>query len=377
VDKHGFLQAEDAQTSHPFVIQWHRDGTNPGKLSSLLAKTRASLGQPNPVFPPGTRTFGIRNYLYLAHPVSWRDAVDLAKSAGGNLLVPGSIAETSNLEDMTKPLTAKNGIWLGGFLKGDHWVWITGEPWKTPKWADDADTTAANSALIIRPGKGWDTRDPAAPASGFIIEWSNDANSATPPEMESAAGPADETSSLIARAKELIVAADAKRSEALKDNTEKLSWDLDVFMRGLNRSNQNTWSPHVERLKLTVKANRVPSAVPKSSGIDLSPEMARLAEFHSLKQDKIDMQFAADAEKIRVAFVAKLKDAQTAATASGQPKVAESIGEAIEAAGDLASWVDSFGVTLEPENPVAGGSKSTTRETTPVTPPGIRTAPIE
>lgn len=173
-DKHGFLKAENAKTTHPFIIQWHTDGSNPGALATLLASTRNSLTQPNPKLPPGTRTYGVRHYLFASRPLPWRDAANLAEAAGGHLAVASSIAEISNIGEMTKDLDAENGIWLGAALTNNHWQWITREPWKEPKWADGTNTTLPDSALIIHPQKGWHTQNIADQASGFIIEWSKD-----------------------------------------------------------------------------------------------------------------------------------------------------------------------------------------------------------
>ena len=52
VDMDGQLRAEPAGTRHPFAIQWHGDGSNPGTLATQLAATRASLDQPLPLFRP-------------------------------------------------------------------------------------------------------------------------------------------------------------------------------------------------------------------------------------------------------------------------------------------------------------------------------------
>ncbi len=354
-DKHGFLHAEKAVTLRPFIIQWHRDGTNPGTLSALLDSTRNSLTRPNPVFPPGTRAYGVRHYLFVSRPVDWKDAVDLAAKAGGHLAVPSRIAEIINLEEMTRNMVSENGIWLGGFLKGDHWLWVTGEPWKTAKWIDGTITTAPNSALIIRPGQGWDARDLSKPASGFIIEWSKDAKSATAPEIQAPAREGD-PSALVAKAKGLIIAADETRRKKLVGNVNKCTWDLDQFIRSLTKGGKATWSPHVARLKSFIEDNRVPSAIPKDSGISMSDEMAKISQYHAKKQAQYDAEFVATAENIRIAFIEKLKEAQSQATASGQPKLAQSISKLLNDASNLERWVRPFGVEVQPKNPVLTAS---------------------
>ena len=349
-DKHGLLRAEKAKVSLPFVIQWHRDGSNPGALAAVLAATRSSLTQPNPVFPPGTRAFGTRHYLFIFRPLKWRDAVDLAQNAGGNLIVPSAIAETVNIKSMTDDLPAENGIWMGGFLKGDHWLWITGEPWKTAKWAKDAITTSPGSSLIIRPGIGWDAQDQSALASGFIIEWSDDGKSATAPKMEAAA-PVDESAALVEKAKKVLATYDAERTKNLAGNAHRFSADLDVYIRGCNSTDKLRFTPHVNRLKAALMSKRVPSSIPRSSGIELSQRMADLAQYHAKKQEQIDLKFRSDADNLRSAFVTKLQEAQAQAKQSGQSKLAESIGISLDLAGNLDGWVTFLGFEAQPKNP--------------------------
>lgn len=351
VNKHGFLSAEKANILYPFVIQWHRDGSNPGALASVLASARSSLTQPNPVYPPGTRVFGVRHYLYVSRPLTWRDAADLAENSGGHLAVPSRIAETINIKSMTDDIPAQNGIWMGGFLKGDHWLWLTGEPWKTAKWTANAVTTNPDSALIIRPGSGWDALNLSATASGFIIEWSNDRKSSTAPAME-AVIPKDESAELIEKAKKLIANLDATRTKSLAANSRRFSSDLDSYINGLNSGDKRRFGPHAESLKNSFQNNRVPSSITTSSGIELSQKMADLAQYHAKKQNEADIKFRNAAEQIRSAFVEKLRKAQDQAKQSGQSKLVESIGISLDIADQLNGWTQFLGVELQPENPV-------------------------
>jgi hypothetical protein len=332
----------------------------------LLAITRSSLTRPTQVYPPGTRAFGVRHFLYVARPLTWRQAVDLAAQSGGHLAVATQISETVNLDDLVRDVDAPDGIWLGAFLRDATWQWITGEPWKTAKWAKGRDTATADAAIILDPGKGWDSRMQSDTASGFIIEWSQDhkgSTAATTPGDSSASN--TDTDALTARAKQLIQAADAKRTEKLASNVKKLNWDLDVYLRGLNKSNQGVWSHNVQLLKKSVRDNRVPSAIPRSSGIQLSAEMAKMAKFHSDKQDLIDAEFAAEAEKIRSAFIAKLRDARTQAQESAQPALVKSLDLSIQEASSLKRWVQSFGVDLQPNNPVPKTQRNPNANRTP------------
>ncbi len=349
-DKHGLLRAEKAQVRLPFVIQWHRDGSNPGTLAAVLASARSSLSQPNPVFPPGSCAYGTRHYLFVFRPLTWRDACDFAENAGGHLVVPSAISEAYNVADMVSGITAKNGIWMGGFLKGDQWLWITGEPWKTEKWVKNAVTTNPDSALIIRPGSGWDAQNLSEPSSGFIIEWSSDRKSSTAPEMEAAA-PVDESVTLIAKAQKLLADHDAKRAKSLAENARRFSADLDSYIRGCNTDDQARFGPHVNQIKLAIQNNRVPSSIPLSSGIELTQKMADLAQYYSKKQEVIDREFRANAENIRSAFVTRLREAEARAKQAGQTQIVGSIGAALDLASNLNGWVQFLGLELEPKNP--------------------------
>jgi serine/threonine protein kinase len=349
-DKRGFLRTAGTKERLPFVIQWHRDGTNPGTLEANLASTRKSLNSPKPVFPPGTRVFENRYYLFVTRPVSWREAVALAEKSGGHLVVASGVGEATALAEMTNDLVAPKGIWLGGFRKGDQWVWITGEPWKTPKWTTDAATDLATSALIARPGKGWDALSLSATPSGFIIEWSSDRKSqpATPPGGTS---PGGDPSALAARAKELLIAAERKRSEQLAANARSFSWGLDVWQRGLPKSGQAKWNDHLNRLKSSATQSRIPTAIPRSSDIELSPQMLEIAQACSRKQDQIDAEFLSEAEKIRSAFVLKLRESVTQAENSGQLPLAQSLGDTLAEATHLEPWVRALGIEPKPANP--------------------------
>lgn len=361
IDKHGFLKADDAKTKLPFVIQWHRNGKNPGTLTALLANTRSSIGKSAPVFPPGTRFLDNRNYLYIARPMMWRQAVDLAESSGGHLVVASETGEISHLSELTKDIAAPSGIWLGGFRKGDNWVWITGEPWKTAKWADDADSDFPDSALVLQPGKGWLPRNLSETTSGLIIEWSNDRK--TPASSSSNPTPGNnsnaEVTALTARAKALILAADQKREEQLTANSRRFPWDLDIYLRNLPKSEQAIWAPHVNRLKTSVSNNRVPASIPKSSGIQLSKKMADLAQESAAKQNQIDSDFLAEAERIRTAFVSKITDSVTKADQAGQRALSQALADTLDSARNLEDWIGTFGIVAQPPNPELGSNKNT------------------
>lgn len=347
VDRNGYLHAEGPRVRRPFVIQWRADGSNPGKLETLLAATKATLTGTSPVFPPGTQVFGNRRYLLVAQTLPWRAAVDLAEKSGGHLAVAAEAAESATLTEMTGGLSAQHGFWLGGFLKAGQWVWITGEPWKTASWMKDAASETQDTGLTLRPDKGWDARSLAEPASGFIIEWSKDRDA----KSNTTAAPGVDTATLTSRAQGLIAAAERKRIEKITANATKFAWALDTYQRGISRNEQALWNSHIANLKLSVANQRVPEAVPLSSGIRLSAKMAKIAEDAAKAQAQIDADLLAEAERIRSAYVAKLAEARKAAEDSGQRTLAESIRKELDAANDLNGWLRSLNVDPSPANP--------------------------
>ena len=175
VNKLGVLRAGKSTESMPFVIQWHRDGSNPGTLKTILERTSQTLDTPNPVYPPGTISLGARQILFLPVPVKRTQAEALATLASGILAVASTTEEIGWIADESETLEASAGYWLGGQRKNGTWTWDTGETWEKSAWIDKAEPTEGGDALIFIPGKGWSNADPSTPASGLIIEWSRDA----------------------------------------------------------------------------------------------------------------------------------------------------------------------------------------------------------
>ena len=181
--------------------------------------------------------------------------------------------------------------------------------------------------------------------SGFIIEWSADAKSAKQQGIETTDS-GKEAAELAARAKEVILAADRKRSQALTANIKKFVWDLDDFVSGQNKSGQVRWSPEVARIKTCMEDNRILHGELASQKISFSVEMLKITEYAARKQGEIDASFAESAKTIRDSYVAKMTVIRDSALKSGQIKVVKSANEAIASAEDLATWVGSFGLDL-------------------------------
>jgi serine/threonine protein kinase len=339
VDRVGLVRATEANEDLPFLIQWQEEGSNPGSLEASLVATKNTLDSAAVVFPPGTVSHEKRNFLLVNRPLDRLAAMGLAETAGGHLAVPATPAEAEFLEGLASGLPANQRLWLGGERQGDHWIWLTGEPWQAASWMSNPSNTGSNSALILRPTRGWDATSPTDLIEGFIIEWSDDADSADPSENP---GGEFDLAALSARAAELITAADKKRNEALASNARDFSRELDVWIRGLASGVQREWQSNVDALKIFAERGRVPSAVPK--GVALSAPMAKICEHRAGKQREIDAAFLAETEKIRAAYHAKVTEAATAAESAGQRNLALVLSDALEAAAVLEPWLTSMGI---------------------------------
>ncbi|MEI6673553.1 MAG: protein kinase [Verrucomicrobiota bacterium] len=169
-----------------------------------------------------------------------------------------------------------------------------------------------------------------------------------PTRPQGTASPNSDIDNLSMRAKELVVAADKKRAEQLAVNINSFNSLLDEWLRGQFKSEQAAWQPHVAKLKATVRNARVPSSIPRESGLSMSSQMSNIAEVSAKKQEQIDAAFLADVNRIRVAYLAKLRDGAAAAEQGGQPDLANSLRADARQAIDNEKWLLSFGINPKP-----------------------------
>jgi serine/threonine protein kinase len=159
------------------------------------------------------------------------------------------------------------------------------------------------------------------------------------------------------KAKSLVAALETDRDKELAANAKTFGWELDSWIKTLNKTEQITWRPHVERLKRFAKNDRVPTRVDSDSGINLSERMASIADFAARKQKSIDETFESKATKIRDAYVPRVKEAAGKSLQAGQEEVAQALEAKAEAAGDLDAWLTGLGVKILSDSPlVLGGS---------------------
>lgn len=339
----GSLQARGDADRHPFFIQWQRDGSNPASLRSVLARTKASLETPSPSYPPGTLTDGERHILIVSRAVNAAEARELAETAGGHLMVPATPAEAIWIHHEAGAATYPKGLWLGATLNDVEWQWDTGEPWTFARW-DPAAPPGEGTALLLMPGTGWQAADPAAEASGFVIEWSRD--SAAAPAAP--ASPAETPDDLLDKARKLLAAAEKERDAELAANARAFGFNLDAWLRTNNKSEIARWKPRVEALKTGLARHRFTARLPKRPNDEFSERMLNIARGCLEKQNTIDASFLLKAGRIRDAYTARLLELAAAEDQRGQPALARRHKTTAEAAADLDNWLDGLG-PLSPE----------------------------
>jgi len=341
VDDLGLPRTRKADERLPFLIQWQSDGSNPAALEQVLQRTRASLGQPVPLFPPGTLAYESRHVLVVLREIEAGDAAKLAEAGGGHLMVPALRDEAEWLAEQLIPVSADDGLWLGATRHDVEWKWTTGEPWSFALW-DQGYPKRVGDGLIVLPGKGWRDADPSHAASGFIIEWSKDAADKTSKEPT---GPrVIPSTDLAAKSKELLTALVREHERDLAANAESFGTSLEIWLRRLNETENRRWRTEVARLKRLVVDNRIPNGIEEDDEVRLSEEMAESCETFLAKQQTIDAAFTAKAERIREAYLVRLKEAHADAKIRGQSELAESITEQAEDASNLDDWLDALGI---------------------------------
>lgn len=357
VNKDGLLRAANGKESLSFIMQWHLDGKNPGSVTELLDKAGATQGKSDAYFLPGTRMLDGRRFLVVLLPVTWDQAVELAKKSGGHLAVATTAGEVAALDVMADDVmaddvVADDGLWIGGSLQDKEWKWITGEAWTTAKWAKDAVFDESASAAVVRPGKSWAAVTSNSKASGFIIEWSDDHQAKPAVVRTSVVGDAQRSGDMVAltaKAKELILAAQRKRLEQLASNVRKFVGDLDAHVRSLPRTGQETWRPEVEVLKEGIVDSRLPGPVFSFDGPKLNTVMEGIVKYGIKKQEQIDEEFLTAAGKLHGAYLAKIRELIAAAKQAGQEPLAESLTTKLKECDQLEPWIRSFGVEPKPE----------------------------
>lgn len=335
----GSWQTASGSSTKPFVIEWNADGTQAANLEAQLSATAASLRSSSPVYPPGTVAVDKgRHLLPISRPLSWDEARKLAESSGGMLAVLSDADELAAIQRVASAFPSGREFWMGARLEGDSWQWVTGEPWRAVVWLNQTAAAEDRAAMLLKPGVGVDARNRDGSAAGLLIEWSRDAETNKAPAQ---AGPSagNILADLKAKAGPVVIKAGQDREAAHTKNTEKLAWDLDAHMRGLNKSTQQQLAPEVEKLKGCVRDNRLLKETIEAEGVVLSPFMAKLCNYLIAKQAEIDEQYQAQLQVIHTSYRARLIELRDQAKEAGQIRVQLQTEQRLEESENLDSWV--------------------------------------
>lgn len=345
-DKFGFLRAAGDQVRLPFILQWKMNGSNPGSLEPLLVSTAESLATGDPVYPPGTHLVAERAYLVVARDVDWEEANRLAVLSGGHLAVVSDAAEDVHVADLAKHLTPERLYWLGGSRTAENWKWVTGEPWRAGGMT--VDSGEAGAALAISSTARLQAAEASRQLSGFIIEWSRDAQSVSSNGGSGSAGDGQASTGvdvMDAQAKRLLQTALEKRNNDLKANVFKMESDLTIASRNMPSTLQRQWAPHIDSLKQLIVGMRVPQSV-NSSDIQLNEDMAQIASYASSRQQAIDAEFAAAANQVRGAYQRRLRDIMTKALQGDDRQTVLDLKPKLDSSEQLETWLQSLGISL-------------------------------
>ena len=332
----GSIRSRPSGETFPFFIQWRHDGTNPGTLESQIARLKASLNSPEPIYPAGVVSFENRRYLVIENARTWNESNAVAQSAHGHLAVPSEKSEDTYLRSLiSRSLGDGRSAWIGGRHNGRAWTWITGETWAFSSWAQDAPDgdAAVESAVKLLAGEngGWDDQNPEDHVEAFVIEWSKDRGNTAPATPASGTG---DWASQRATFQKKIRTLEDKFGSALLENGKGLKSDLNFWLRGLRSADGRAYKPTIDRLKANVSAEGViPLTVRDAIKLPLSPRGVDLLRKRIEAQQALKEAVQAQANQIRQAYIGTLKLKQEAATKAGNASGARAILNEINACG--------------------------------------------
>ena len=332
----GSIRSRPSGETFPFFIQWRHDGTNPGTLESQIARLKASLNSPEPIYPAGVVSFENRRYLVIENAKTWNESNAVAQSAHGHLAVPSEKSEDTYLRSLiSRSLGDGRSAWIGGRHNGRAWTWITGETWAFSSWAPDAPDgdAAVESAVKLLAGEngGWDDQNPEDHVEAFVIEWSKDRGNTAPVSPASGTG---DWASQRATFQKKVRTLEGKFGSALLENGKGLKSDLNFWLRGLRSADGRAYKPTIDQLKANVSAEGViPLTVRDAIKLPLSPRGIDLLRKRIEAQQALKEAVQAQANQIRQAYIGTLKLKQEAATKAGNASGARAILNEINACG--------------------------------------------
>ncbi len=339
----GTIRALAGKTSHPFFLQWHLDGRNPGSFNAQLQRFNLSIDQRLPAFPPGTVTSGERHYLVVERRLGWEKARDLAREANGHLAIPGNQAEHDYLgRVLTTCLKENMAAWLGGYYTGDSWRWVTKEPWSFTAWspppARGLDPGATSLCFTVGEAAGWDNMDPALELPALVIEWSKDQFAgATPPP-----GDPGSWTKLRNQCTVNLTSTRERFLKLLKNNGTAMKTALENWYNALALQDRGRLS--IEFQQARAKVGQDGRISEEGRFPPLPAEIGPVCNAHLREQRKLDQEYAEVMETARKTYVQKLGIILAEAQRGRRFAGVIAIEKELEAVNDVQSFVIHFKV---------------------------------
>ena len=339
----GTIRAIPGKTKHPFFLQWHPDGKNPGSFKAQLQRFNLSIDQRLPAFPPGTVTSGERHYLVLERKLGWEEARELATEANGHLAIPANQTEHDFLKRVINTsLEGNMAAWLGGYYKGDSWRWVTKEPWSFTAWspppARGLDPGATSLCLAAGEAAGWDNVVPTVELPALVIEWSKDQFAANTP-------PPGDPGSWTKLRNQCAVNLSGTRERFLKllqSNGSAMNMALENWYNTLALQDRGRQFNAFQRARAKVAKNG--RIIEEGQFPPLPAEIASVCNAHLREQRQLDQGYAETMEIARKTYVKQLGTILMEARRARQFAGIIAIEEELEAVDDVQSFVTHFKV---------------------------------
>lgn len=350
LSRSGVIRARPNAEKNPFVIQWSKDGTNPGSVASQLERLVPTLDSPSPAWPPSTVAHENRHFLFVQQSVSWDEADVIAGTAEGHLAVVSATLEGMFLRKfLEESLLNDQAAWLGGRRSREEgsWFWVTGEPWEKADWApnspDGGQADRSLRYLKSASGAGWDDATSSAEnVTGFLIEWSTDSDRAPAPTADQSGGANGQLVKLRGMGRLLVSKETEEYGKFLLGNRDAFLSNVSSWFRLLSKNNQERFAAAYQRIN-----DKLPADGDLSGEIDLSglaPEVFQDFAKAVERQNRTKKELDAKLETLRVGYLNKLLALRKTVEDAGLKTQIDSIDAEIEGVGqDAESFRAHFG----------------------------------
>lgn len=315
VTKIGILKAREPSLRLPFFIQWNNNGKQPGTREADLLKLVESLGSSSPSWPPGVIAYEERRYLILGRNSTRSEAAAIASQAGGVLAVPSNESEASYLMEAVEK-SGLSALWIGGEKRGEAWAWRTNEPWEFARWNEGFPLPSNDATALQINITGWSNVDPYQESPGFIIEWSDDAQSAPVTEQTQNNGLAA-LNELRTKAKRFLAKEKAGSAAVIKEGFAAQGMAMRQMLRNIAQEDAKRLKLKYDKYLAAAAANdsRLPN--PANSPMAANRDAVKILSRYYTTQVEADEKLANTAAKVRISYLNEIDELISEAKAKG------------------------------------------------------------